>query len=311
MTRVSRFGLPILLLIFVVVFSILAPQTFATLTNLRTVLSTQSVLAILALAAMTTLVIGEFDLSLGAQLGLSAILFPGLAANNVLPLPVAAVLAILATMAVGLINGLLVAKLKINSFIATIGTAALIGAVILAYSGGTSIFDGVPPALLSLAGVAPFGVPGPIIYVTVIAVVLWLLLQRTPFGRRMAAVGGSKDAARLTGINTEGVTLVTFVIAGTLAGAAGVLQASQLGSGSPTVGPSFLLPAFAAAFLGATSFLVGQFNVWGTITAVVTIAVGVAGLNLLGMPQWVEPAFNGFALLVAVTVTRYLRGRPL
>lgn len=127
----------------------------------------------------------------------------------------------------------------------------------------------------------------------------------------MTATGGSKDAARLSGINTERITILTFVFAGVLCGVAGVVQAGELGSGNPAVGPSFLLPAFAAVFLGATSFHVGEFNTWGTILAVVTLATGVAGLNLMGLPSWVEPAFNGVALLIAVTATRYLRGKPV
>lgn len=307
----SRFALPGLLVVFIVVFSILAPSTFATLGNARTVLSTQAVLGLVALAALMTLVIGEFDLSLGAQMGLSALLLPGLTANGTVPIPVAIVLCIAATAFVGLCNGLLVAKAKVNSFIATIGTAALIGAVVLAYSGGTVIFQGVPQELLNISSWSPLGIPGPVIYVAIIAVLVWLFLKRTPFGRYMSAVGGSKDAARLSGINTDRVTIVTFTGAGVLTGIAGVVQAGQLGSGNPAVGPSFLLPAFAAVFLGATAYTVGQFNVWGTITAVITLAAGVAGLNLLGLPNWVEPAFNGVALLIAVTLTRYLRGKPL
>jgi len=307
----SGFGLPALLLTFVIVFSIMAPTTFATWTNARTVLSTQSVLAVLALAALLTLVIGEFDLSLGAQLGLSSILVPGLSANHTLSIPAAIAVAIATTSAVGFLNGILVTKLKVSSFIATIGTAALIGAFVLAYSGGSVIFEGVPQELLQISLTAPLGIPVPIIYVAVVGLITWTLLERTPFGRYMFAVGGSRDAARLSGINTDLVTLLAFTAAGALTGVAGVIEAGQLGSGNPSVGPSFLLPAFAAAFLGATSFRVGQFNVLGTLTAVVTIATGVAGLNILGLPDWAEPAFNGVALLVAVTLTRYLRGRPL
>lgn len=307
----SRFALPGLLLVFIIVFSILEPTTFATLNNARTVLSTQAVLSLVALGALLTLVIGEFDLSLGAQMGLSALLLPGLTANGAVPIPLAIVLCIVATTFIGLCNGLLVAKLKVNSFIATIGTAALIGAIVLAYSGGTVIFEGVPSELLNISSFAPLGIPAPVIYVAVAALLVWLFLKRTPFGRYMSAVGGSKDAARLSGINTDLVTIVTFMLAGTLTGIAGVVQAGQLGSGNPAVGPSFLLPAFAAVFLGATAYTVGQFNVWGTITAVITLAAGVAGLNLLGLPNWVEPAFNGVALLVAVILTRYLRGKPL
>ena len=307
----SKFALPALLVILVIVFSALAPSTFATLGNAQTIMSTQSVLALVALAALLTLVVGEFDLSLGAQTGLAALLLPGLTAHGTLSIPVAIVLSILATTLVGLFNGLMVAKAKVNSFIVTIGTAGLISALVLAYSGGTVIFDGVPQALLDISSYGVAGIPSPVIYVALISLLVWLFLTRTPFGRYMTAVGGSQNAARLSGIDTERVTVVTFVLAGLLCGIAGVVQAGQLGSGNPSVGPAFLLPAFAAVFLGATTFRVGEFNVWGTIVAVITVATGVAGLNLMGLPSWVEPAFNGCALLIAVTLTRFLRGKPL
>lgn len=311
MASASRFALPALLLLFVLVFSLLRPETFATVENARTVLSTQSVLAVLALSALMTLTIGEFDLSIGFQLGLAAILVPGLTAKQGLGIPEAILIAVAATTAIGFLNGLLVARVKINSFIATIGMGALVNALILAYSGGNSIFEGVPPELLSLASTRLLGLPLPIFYVLAIAVVLWFVMQRTPFGRFMAAVGGSKDAARLAGINVDRVTLLAFTLTGMLAGIAGAIQAAQLGTGNPSIGPDQLLPAFAAAFLGATSFRVGTFNVWGTLTAVITIAAGVAGLNLLGLPEWVNPCFNGAALILAVTATRYLRGKSL
>ncbi len=311
MEKVSRFALLGLLLAFVVVFSVLEPDTFATVGNARTILSTQSVLALVALAALLTLVIGEFDLSLGAQMGLAALLLPGLSADGQFSVPVAALLSIAATTAVGLVNGLLVAKAKVNSFIATIGTAALISATVLAYSGGTVISQGVPASILKISSYSFAGVPAPVLYVAIVSLLVWVFLTRTPFGRYMTAVGGSKDAARLSGINTDRVTTITFTLAGALCGVAGVVQAGELGSGNPAVGPSFLLPAFAAVFLGATSLHVGEFNVWGSITAVVTLATGVAGLNLLGLPSWVEPAFDGLALLIAVCLTRYLRGKPL
>ena len=246
----AGFGLPALLIGFIMVFSVLAPTTFATLTNAKTVLSTQSVLAVLALAALLTLVIGEFDLSLGAQMGLSAILVPGLSANHALSIPAAIAAAIATTSAVGFINGILVTKLKVSSFIATIGTAALIGAFVLAYSGGSVIFDGVPPQLLQISLFAPLGIPVPILYLTVVGLIAWTLLERTPFGRYMFAVGGSKDAARLSGINTDLITLLTFTAAGTLTGVAGVIEAGQLGSGNPSVGPSFLLTSLRGGLLG-------------------------------------------------------------
>lgn len=158
----SRFALLGLLVIFIVAFSIIEPSTFATVGNAKTVLSTQSVLALVSLAALLTLVIGEFDLSLGAQMGLAALLLPGLTAKSSVPIPVAIALSIAATALVGLINGLLVAKAKVNSFIATIGTAALIGAVVLAYSGGTVIFQGVPDRSSTFPNSHPWASPDPL-----------------------------------------------------------------------------------------------------------------------------------------------------
>jgi ribose transport system permease protein len=307
----SRFALPSLLVLFAAVFSALKPADYATWSNWSTIFTTQSVLAILALGAMVTLVIGEFDLSLGAQLGLSALLLPGLLSRTHLGMFPAIVISIAATSFVGLINGLLVAKVRLNSFVVTIGMATLISAAVLAYSKGAVIYENVPPSLLKLTSQHVAGVSLAIIYAIVVAILIWVLLQLTPVGRRMEAVGSNRDASRLSGINTDRLTILGFVLAGFLAGIAGVLEASQVGSGNPSVGPDFLLPAFAAAFLGATSFRVGRFNVIGTIVAVVTIAAGVDGLNLLGAAQWVEPAFNGAALLVAITMTRYLRGKPL
>lgn len=304
--QLARFALVALLLAFIAFFSALRPDTFMTTGTLRTVVATQAPLALLALAAFVTLTIREFDLSIGAQLGLSAILVPGLTSQG-LPLSLAIVLAIAATAAVGLFNGFLVAVVRISSFIGTIAVSALISAFVLWYSGGAPIFQGVPPSLLEVSSDVG-GIPLPVIYVIVVALVLKLLSERTTLGRQMAAVGGSREAARLSGVNTVPVTLATFTIAGVLAGAAGVVTAGQLGTGNPTIGPGLLLPAFAAAFLGATAFRLGTFNVLGTVTAVLTIATGVAGLNLMGVPQWVEPVFNGGALLLAVIATRYLSG---
>ncbi|WP_170322510.1 ABC transporter permease [Acrocarpospora macrocephala] len=292
----------------IVVFSILAPQTFATFGNATTILSTQSVLALLALSALCTLVVGQFDLSLGAQLGLAQVILPGVLSRQEVDLVVGILVAVACTTLVGLLNGLLVAKLKLDSFIVTLGVATILSAVVLWYTDSQTIFQNVPASLVEISTTELWGIPMPIIYLAILTVIVWLVLERTAFGRRMEAVGGSQNAARLSGIDTDRVTVIAFMMGGALAGMAGVLQSSQVGSGNPALGPEFLLPAFAAAFLGATSFRVGRFNVWGTIIAVLTVATGVAGLNLLGVPQWVNPLFNGTALLVAVTATRFLRG---
>jgi ribose transport system permease protein len=305
--RAARFALPAILLAFIVAFGILRPSTFLTIDNFQTVLVQQSVLAILSIAALLPLIIGEFDLSIGAVLGAGAILATGLTGLSGLPTPVAILLALAVTTGIGLVNGVLVARLGINAFVATLATGTLVGGLVLWYTNGQVIVQGIPKSLTALGGNGPWGIPLPIVYAAVVAIAVGYLLKFTPVGRYLYAIGGSKHAARLVGIPVTRLTLGVFVLTGFLAGLAGVLLAARLGSGNPTSGPAYLLPAFAACFLGATAIKPGTFNVTGTICAVLTIAIGTTGLELLGVPFYIEPIFSGLVLVAAAIATRYLR----
>jgi ribose transport system permease protein len=137
--------------------------------------------------------------------------------------------------------------------------------------------------------------------------VAWWVLERTPVGRYLYALGDNSEAARLTGLPTTALTMGAFVASGTLAGLAGVLEAANLGAGNPTLGASMLLPAFAAAFLGATIFRMGQYNVFGTVIAMFVVAVGIAGLQQVGVPFYVGSIFTGLVVLGAVVLTRFER----
>nr|WP_189179535.1 ABC transporter permease [Microbispora rosea] len=307
----ARVALPLLLLVLLVVFSLLRPATFFTLDNLGTVLTLQAVLGVLALGLLLPLIVGELDLSVAANLGLGVILVTGLTSQQRLPLVAAVVVAAVVCTLVGVVNGLLVTKVGINSFIVTIGMSTVIGGLISAYTQGNVFYDGIPPALVTIGQGRLLGVPLPVVYAVVLALAVWYVLSHTPVGRYLYAIGGSREAARLSGVPVRGLTLAAFAGAGLLAGVAGIVQAGILGSGNPTVGPPLLLPAYAAAFLGATAIQPGVFNVWGTIIAVVTIQVGTTGLALVGAPFWIEPVFTGLALIVAVATARYLRGEAL
>ena len=304
--RLARFALPAVLVGFVILFSVIETETFATTSNLRTILLTQSVLAVLAIAAMLPLVIGEFDLSVGANLGLAAILVTGLPSKQGLGLVPAIIVTLAVASGIGVFNGLLVAKVRINAFIATLGVGTVISGVVLWYTNGTTIFENLPPGLTDFAHGKVIGIPTPVIGLAVITLIVYYLLENTPFGRYLHAIGGSREAARLSGLNVDAYTIITFTLTGLLCGIAGIMESAQLGAGNPNVGPSFLLPAFAAAFLGATTIKLGSFNVLGTIIAVFTIATGITGLELMGVPAYVEAVFSGTALILAVTITRYL-----
>jgi ribose transport system permease protein len=305
--RASGLALPGLLVAFIVVFSITRTDTFFTTTNFKSLGSSQAVLGILALAAMLPLIVGEFDLSVGANLGLGVIVTTGLTANVGLPTGVAVLFALMSCSFVGVVNGLLVARFQINAFVATLATATFLGGLIDWVTGGTAIALNIPQSLLDIGSRQVVGVPITIVYLVIIAAIIFYVLNYTPVGRYLYATGGSREASRLAGINITRVTFLAFVVSGLVAGIAGVVEAGVLGSGSPTVGPEFLLPAFAACFLGATSIRPGTFNVLGTVVAVYTIATGTTGLELMGTPTYIEPIFSGVVLVLAALSTRYIR----
>ena len=304
---IAKYGLPVILLIEIIIFGILRPQTFLTLDTLQTIAINQSVAGILAIGVVIPLVIGEFDLSVGANLGLGAIMVVGLTAFNGVPVWLAIILSVAVSGGVGLLNGLLVSKVGVNAFVTTLGVQSTLTGAVLWYTGGNVIYQGVPAELVALGNGSVFGIPLPVIFLIIVVLIMWYVLDQTPFGRKLYAVGGSQEAARLSGLNVGRLTIIAFVIAGLLSGLAGVLLSAKLGSGNPTVGSSFLLPGFAAAFLGATAFRPGTFNILGTIFAVFVIATGIYGLNLLGLPFFVEYVFTGVVLVLAVAATRYLR----
>jgi len=305
----ERYSLVIVFVVLVVVFSAIEPGTFATVENAKTITTTQAIVAILALAAMVPLIAGQFDLSVGFQLGVSQAICAGLVIKSGLPIGVAAIAAIGVTSCIGVINGLLVVKAKINAFIATLGSGTVVLGITLWYTNGQSIFGEMPESFLELGRGNLFGVPLPLIYVIAIAAVLWLLFEYTAWGRSAVATGGNARAALLAGVRTDRVTMVCYVISGVICGFAGVLSVAILGSANPDVGPSFLLPAIAGAFLGATSIRPGRFNAIGTVLAVYVLAVGITGLQQLGAPFFIESIFNGCALLLAVALSGWAARR--
>lgn len=304
---VANLSLPMLLLVLVVTFSIAQPNTFATLANAKTILSSNSVTALLALGAMMPLVVGEFDLSVGSNLGLSLIVCTGLLSKSHANLVVAIVVAIGCSTFVGLINGILVSRAGIDAFVTTLGVSTLITGGVNWYSNGNTFSTNIPTALTDIGQNQLWGIPYPVFFLIAAVALIYYAMNATPLGRYLYSIGGSKDASRLSGLNVPRLTTFAFVASGFMAGVAGVLTAGQLGSGNPTVGPSYLLPAFAAVFLGATSFRRGTFNVSGTVVAVFTIAVGVNGLIAVGAPFYIDPIFTGGALLVAALAARALQ----
>jgi ribose transport system permease protein len=307
--RVEQFGLVGVLAATILLFSIWAPDTFPTLDNLRSILAGQSVLAVLAIAALIPLVVGQFDLSIAAVLGLSSLAGAALMSDASVPLFVAIVGAVAVGGLIGLINGVLVARVGVNSIITTLGTASVIAGTALWYSEGTTISTGISTDLVDFGSRRALGVPVLFLAVVVVAVLVGYLLRLTPFGRKLFATGTNERAAVLVGLPVKRLTILAFVISGLVAGLGGVLQIASTGSADPSFGPNLLLPALTAVFLGATTIRPGEYNVVGTLVAIAFLACSLSGLALVGAPAWVEPVYNGTALIVAVALSTVMRRR--
>jgi ribose transport system permease protein len=302
---IARYGLALILLGLLVGFSLAKPESFATIDNYRSILNNQAVIVLVALAAMMPLIVGEFDLSVAGVLGVSQALVCGLCALQGLSPVLAVPLALLAGSVLGLVNGLIIVKLKINAFVTTLASSTVMGGAVIWYTQGAPIYTGVPVSLTRLARGELYGVPLPVVYVVGLAVALWFGLARLPIGRRLYAVGGNRRAAQLSGIRSDRLVIASFVLSGTLAAVAGVVLGSQLGAVVPGGEGTYLLPAFAGAFLGATAIHPGRFNPIGTVLAAYTLSVAVSGLQQLGAEFWVQPVFNGTVLIVAVGLSGY------
>ncbi|MDQ0467856.1 ribose transport system permease protein [Labrys wisconsinensis] len=307
--RLPVFGLPILAVALAVLFSILLPQTFPTMLNVRSIVSDKAIIALLSLAAMIPMVSGKIDLTVGYGIVLWHILAISLQTMLGLPWPLAVLVVILLGAGVGLVNGVLVEVARIDSFIATLGTGTVLYAVALWHTGGRQVVAVLPQGFLALNGTMVFGLPITGFYVLALALVLWLVLEHLPIGRYLYAIGANPKAAALNGIPVQRFTMGAFVASGALTAVAGVLLASKLRIGQASVGLEYLLPALVGAFLGSTTIKPGRVNVWGTLVGVAILAVGIAGIQQFGGSFWVEPMFNGVTLLIAIGIAGYAQRR--
>jgi ribose transport system permease protein len=299
------YGLVILMLVLIALFSFLLPNTFPTVLNLRAIISDKSIIALLSLAAMIPMVAGRIDLTVGYGIVLWHILAISLQVWYGLPWPVAVMIVLLLGACVGFMNGILVEIAKIDAFIATLGTGTVLYALALWHTGGRQVVGVLPQGFYDLNGTFVFGLPITGFYVLGISVALWLLLEYTPIGRYLYAIGANQTAAALNGIPTRKFVVGAFVTSGLMTALAGVLLASKLRIGQASVGLEFLLPALVGAFLGSTTIKPGRVNVWGTIVGVAILAVGISGIQQFGGSFWVEPMFNGLTLLVAIGIAGY------
>jgi ribose transport system permease protein len=300
----GRFGLPILLVLVVAIFSIWKTDTFFTWSNFNATFAQQAIILMVALAVMIPLIVGEFDLSVGANAGFGAIFAVGLSDQQGLPPWIAIIAAVLICGLVGLVNGLIVTRLKVPSFVATLGSATAIGGLGQLYTHSQDL-QSAPDGLISIGRSELFGLQMTVVVAIVVSLVLYLVLSYMPIGRQFLAVGANRRAAELTGIRADRRVVTAFVAGGLIVGIGGALYGANLGAAGNATGPTLLLPAFAGAFLGSTTITPGRYNVIGTIIAVLLLAFTVSGLQQVGVDQWIEALVQGVALIVAVAFSSW------
>jgi ribose transport system permease protein len=264
----------------------------------------------MAFAAMLPLICGHLDISVGANAVFCSILTAAAMSRYSIPMMGAVALGIGAGALVGAINGALVARAQLNAIVATLGSATVLGGIVLGYTDGIAITTGISSRLTDVGIDRIAGIPVLVIVTAVIALAIWYWLEQTPFGRRLAAIGSNSSAASLVGIRVERLILVSFIGAGALAGIAGVLLVARQGTGNPSTGPfDVYVPAITAVFLGATAFRPGAYNVAGTVLGLYFLAAIVSGLTLMGVEPYVSALFQGTSLIAAASLTAILRGR--
>lgn len=293
----------------IVVFGVLEPDTFLTMVNFKSILNDQAVLLIAACGLTVVLLTGEFDLSIAGIISISGALGAGLIAQQGLPIPVAIAVAIGVGVATGAVSGILVTAFEIPSLIATLAIATILDGLTLWYTNGETISQDVPDSFSQLGREGFEGFSIPFLIGIGFAALLWFVLRYTPAGRFMHAVGGNREAARVSGIRVTRHIILAFMISGGAAALAGVLLAARNASATPSAGLSFLLPAFAATFLGAATLRRGQFHIVGTVIGVYLIATGTTGLFLIGSPSWTQSVFSGVILILATAGARFLGRR--
>ncbi len=302
--RLDRYSGLYLAVILAVVFSIMLPDTFGTLSNARVIAGRAAIAGILTLGVTISLAAGTFDISIAANMTFCICLLGALITKMDVPWVLAVVLTLLAGALVGAVNALLISTIGVEAIIATLGMSSVLAALSFWVSDGQTVLLDTVGQTIKDFGTTEIGtVPITVFYLAAVAIALWYLMEHTPVGRYLYAIGNNPQAAKLAGIRVGRLTWLSLIMTGTLAALAGVILTMQLGAASFGAGAPYLLPAFAATFLGSTQILPGRFNVRGTIVALYLLTIAVKGLQLKypSLP-WIKDMVEGLVLLGAVSI---------
>lgn len=302
-SSLQKLGPVIGLLLIVVIISVMSPS-FLTLNNLFNVLRQVSINALIAFGMTFVILTGGIDLSVGSILALTGAVTAGMMSGGMDPI-LAMLLGVLLGVLLGAINGLIIAKGKVAPFIATLATMTIFRGLTLVYTEGRPISGLGDSFTFQMLGKGYiFGIPVPVITMAISFAVLYFILKKTTFGRRVYAVGGNEEASRLSGINVDRVKIYVYSLAGGLTAIASLILTSRLNSAQPTAGNMFELDAIAAVVLGGTSLTGGRGWIVGTLIGALIIGVLNNGLNLIGVSSFFQQVVKGAVILIAVLLDR-------
>ncbi|MDO6724924.1 ABC transporter permease [Celeribacter halophilus] len=300
---VRRYGTLMALVAIIAAFSIASPQAFGTASNLINITQQMTLLAIVAIGATIVMAVGEFDLSTASVVSFGGI-FSVFLFKLGIPAPLVCLAVLVAAGAFGAVSGFIVARFEVLSFITTLAIGTIVGGVTFWLSNGATLFGDIPTGFRDLARGKSFGIPILTFWLLGVSILAWILLDKIEIGRRLYAIGGNREAARLAGVRIVSNTTFAFVCSAILAALVGMLLTGRIGSASPTGGGGFLLSAYAAVFLGMTAFREGEANVPGTLVGAAIIAVVGNGLTILGVSTFMQDIITGLIILAAVLVRR-------
>lgn len=297
---VREFSLILVLVIFGLIMTFISP-VFLTWPNIEAILLGLSVEGTIAIGMVVLLISGGLDLSVGSTLAFTGVV-TGLALMSLgLPSPVAILVGLLAALAVGLANGMLVSKLKINPFITTLGMLTTVRGLLLVLAHGRAVLN-LPVSFTVIGQGRLFGVQYPIYIMLILVIVADLLMRNSRFFRQTYYIGANERAARLSGINVDLVKILNYCLVALLAGVAGLLITARFGSSSVTVGSGVELRVLTACIIGGASLSGGEGSVLGAFLGALFMGVLANSLNLMGVDVYWQNLFTGLILIIAVVV---------
>ena len=304
---VKNYGTLLALLTIVLIFSILKPQAFFTLKNFINITRQMAPLTIIAIGATMVMVINEFDLSVGSMASLGGVMAALMAVAGV-PVPAAFLLTMICCILIGLLNGLIVARFSVLSFITTLGMSTVLDGIIYWLTGGATVFQNIPESFTWLGTTRILQIPILSLIMLLLVALFWFFMRHTPTGRKMYAIGGSEEASKIAGINVKRYKVIAFSLCAGLAALTGIVVASRVGSANTTAGSGYFLQSYAAVFIGCTVSKQGVPNVIGTFVGAAILAILANGLTILQMPTYMQDIITGAIIIIAVIAQKLGKG---